>query len=879
MEFLPGETLSARLHREGRLSAEAALSILSQTAEALDAAHRAGVIHRDFKPSNVMLVPTAGGTRAVVTDFGLARSCAPSVETTVTLTGTLMGTLAYMAPELLAGEAPTVASDVYAFGTVAYKMVTGVLPFATNAPLAGAILRSKGPAPSPKTLVPDLDEKWEQAILRALHPDPDRRFARPGHFIKALSGEAPSVSVALPKVTRRRLVAALVTVVLLVGGGIGWWQWRRSRNQPSPEGLRWYQTGAAALRDATYFRAARALERSVSIDPGFALAHARLAESWNELDDSERAKEEMLLALDGQSSHPPARKADALYVDAIHRTLLGDYPGAITAYTELAGKVAKAEAPQVLVDMGRSLERNNEVAKALEEYRKAARQDPQNAAAHLRAAMLLGLRQLKYDAAIAEFDQADALYQALSNTEGQAEVLFQRGLLASALRKLPEARAAVEKAIQLARAISTEHQEIAATLQLGVVTYLEGNAARAEQIASETVERARRSGLANLAARGLTDLGIARVGRGDYAGGESSYREAIELARRFRLRRNEARARLQLSSALQQQGNAQVALKEAEPALAYYRQAGFLLETSLAVAVLARSHRDLGNYGEARTEFEQLLSLAAAADDRRQMMTAEQGFASFLFQLDLWPEALGRFERYYELASQQRDRVPIGLGLVNRAKVLWRLGRYSDAEKVLAEARTLSAQPGSDIRLPSLIAAYGAEMALSRNLFAQAASLAQEVLRMKSATKQIQAPAGCVAGLAKARAGSVQEGKRLCDEGVAIASGLGDQGILLDNRLALAEILVAGGQPKAAVEQARPALDSSQKAGRKESVWRCWSILARAYRRDGDLVHAGEAAGHAAAGLAELRTLWGQADFERYRQRRDIQGFLKEIPR
>ena len=227
MEFLPGETLSARLHREGRLSAEEALPILSQTAEALDAAHRAGVIHRDFKPSNVMLVPTAGGTRAVVTDFGLARSCAPSGETTATLTGTMMGTLDYMAPELLAGGSATVASDVYAFGTVAYKMVTGVLPFAADAPLAGAILRSNGPAPSPKTLAPDLDEKWEQAILRALDPDPDRRFARPGHFIKALQGEAPSASVALPKVTRRRLVAALAAVVLLVGGPIGWWEWRR----------------------------------------------------------------------------------------------------------------------------------------------------------------------------------------------------------------------------------------------------------------------------------------------------------------------------------------------------------------------------------------------------------------------------------------------------------------------------------------------------------------------------------------------------------------------------------------------------------------------------------------------------------------------------
>ena len=171
------------------------------------------------------------------------------------------------------------------------------------------------------------------------------------------------------------------------------------------------------------------------------------------------------------------------------------------------------------------------------------------------------------------------------------------------------------------------------------------------------------------------------------------------------MHRNQARARLQLASALQQQGKAQAAAKEAEPALAYYRQAGFLSETSQALTVLARSHRDLGNYGEARTEFEQLLSLAAAAEDPNQMMTAEQGIASFLFQLDRWPEALAHYERYYEFASQLRVRASIGLSLLNRAKILWRLGRYPDAEKVLADARAFSAQPGSDNRLPSLIAA------------------------------------------------------------------------------------------------------------------------------------------------------------------------------
>ena len=215
MEYLPGETLGARLQREPRLSEDEAFSILSQTAEGLDAAHRAGIIHRDFKPSNVMLVPFAEGLRAVITDFGLARSCAPSGETTATLSGGLMGTLDYMAPELLGGGAATAASDVYAFGTVAYRMVTGVMPF------AGAILRSKDPPPSPCTLNPELDQKWGQAILRALDPDPQRRYPQAGHFINALRGEAQSVSA-----PRRWFLLAAVAVVLLISGVWAWQPWQ-----------------------------------------------------------------------------------------------------------------------------------------------------------------------------------------------------------------------------------------------------------------------------------------------------------------------------------------------------------------------------------------------------------------------------------------------------------------------------------------------------------------------------------------------------------------------------------------------------------------------------------------------------------------------------
>src|SRR5208337_4959742 len=138
MELLEGETLAARLRRVGRMTTAEVLPLVQQMAEALAAAHDVGVVHRDFKPGNVMLVPAKSGEgkeRAVVTDFGLAKAFAaanPSSgddpASSVTASGHIIGTLAYMAPEQLQGRDATPASDIYALGVVMYEMVTGQRP-------------------------------------------------------------------------------------------------------------------------------------------------------------------------------------------------------------------------------------------------------------------------------------------------------------------------------------------------------------------------------------------------------------------------------------------------------------------------------------------------------------------------------------------------------------------------------------------------------------------------------------------------------------------------------------------------------------------------------------------------------------------------------
>jgi tetratricopeptide (TPR) repeat protein len=675
----------------------------------------------------------------------------------------------------------------------------------------------------------------------------------------------------------RTKLALLVACVAALGFLAVWLAWRGRPRQPPPEARRWYELGAAALRDGTYYNAAKALERAVALYPDYSLAHARLAEARNELDDSEGAKAEMMWALPTGSSQA-AQGTDALYVDAIRRTLIRDFTGAISTYTELAGRIPESERAGVLIDLGRVRESNSEIPKALDTYREAIGRDSQNAAAHLRAAILLGLRMRKIEEAAVEFDRADALYRSLSNPEGQVQVLYQRGVVASTQPKLlSEARAILEKAIQLARAINTDHWEIASTLQLSVVTYLEGDAAAAERMAATAVEKACRAGMTNLAARGLSDLGNAQFTKPDYSRAEATYREALEVARRFGLPRNEARALLSLANVHQQQGANGAVLMEAAQALAFYQKAVFQKEAMSCMTLLARANRDLGNLADAGKAFEQLLSLAGTLGDRQQMALAEAGIASVLFQQGRWPNALVHYERFYEIATSIKDRSGAGTALVNRAKVLRALGRYEDAGELLRQAETRAAQPGSSSTMPTLIARELAEIALSRGLFQEAATQANAVLKMPSTTQQVAATTQCLAGLAKARSGSAGEGKRLCSQGVSEAAALSEGATLADARLSLAEILVGNREPLAAQEQVQLALEVFEQSGSAESAWRAWALAARAYRMAGDRAHAQEAAEKASGRLDELRAAWNPADLKRYLARTDLRGLLAEI--
>ncbi|MES1206936.1 MAG: serine/threonine-protein kinase [Pseudomonadota bacterium] len=204
MELIAGVSLAQRLRGEGRFSPQAALPIVKAMAAAIGAAHAAGVVHRDFKSDNVMLATSgADEPRVVVMDFGLARGTWLSTHDSIEGRG-IAGTLAYMAPEQLHGKRVGPAADIYALGVVMYEMLTGQLPFVPpegEAGVAWALWRLSEPAPEVRSVVPDVDARWNDLVARCLEREIDRRPASADEVARALDGEAriePAASGADP---------------------------------------------------------------------------------------------------------------------------------------------------------------------------------------------------------------------------------------------------------------------------------------------------------------------------------------------------------------------------------------------------------------------------------------------------------------------------------------------------------------------------------------------------------------------------------------------------------------------------------------------------------------------------------------------------------
>ncbi|NTV64113.1 MAG: serine/threonine protein kinase [Oscillochloris sp.] len=184
MEYVEGTDLKTLINREGPLTAARAVQIAEQIARGLSAAHKAGMVHRDIKPQNVIVTPDG---QARITDFGVAKS---HLSTAMTETGVSFGTVDYISPEQAQGRTATPQSDIYSLGIVLYEMLTGRLPFKGDSAVAVAMKHVTEEPTPPRQINAQIPIQLEALVLRAIDKDPARRPRSALEFANQLAGYA-----------------------------------------------------------------------------------------------------------------------------------------------------------------------------------------------------------------------------------------------------------------------------------------------------------------------------------------------------------------------------------------------------------------------------------------------------------------------------------------------------------------------------------------------------------------------------------------------------------------------------------------------------------------------------------------------------------------
>jgi len=173
MEFIDGRSLAEIIQEEGPLLPERAAEIAADVAKALERAHSAGLVHRDVKPANIMITDS-GQTK--VTDFGIVRALGGEAEQTMTQTGMVIGTAAYLSPEQAQGNPVDARSDVYSLGCVLFEMLTGSPPFSGETPLSIAYKHVREDPPPPSSSNPDVPSALDAITLKGLAKNPENRY-------------------------------------------------------------------------------------------------------------------------------------------------------------------------------------------------------------------------------------------------------------------------------------------------------------------------------------------------------------------------------------------------------------------------------------------------------------------------------------------------------------------------------------------------------------------------------------------------------------------------------------------------------------------------------------------------------------------------------
>lgn len=753
MELLEGETLAHSLASRGRLDTVEAKEILHQLAAGLQAAHDAGVVHRDFKSANVILVTRGGTRRAVITDFGLARTTVPALSPDVSHSGSLIGTPSSMAPEQIRGEAVTPATDIYALGVVAFELVTGDMPF-PDGDLSSLVRRTHDAPPRPSERADGLDPFWDAFVGRCLEREPRDRFASAAEAARALEdGVRPRRS----RVTTWMVGAAIALAVIATVAAV---VALSTQSPPAAQPVVAARQAVAILGFRNLSQRADAAWLSPALTEMLATELAA-AETLRLVAGEEVARVKRDLSLGDVETHAPATLARIREATGADYVVLGSFVLLPDRSLRVDVRVQKTIGPEVAASFraagsesdlfalvaaaGAQLREKLGTKAQLADGIDLRRAVPVNAeaardyaagVARLRAFDAIGARDALQKAvsadpqfALAYAELSDAL-AILGYDQHAAEAAAKAVTLSAGLprseRMLIEAKSHQrarrhDQSIELHRSLvalypdDPEHRVrlVNALIEnsrgkeaLAVVQQMQPNDPRTELLAAwvhemfsdypamlaaadRSIARARAARNRDVLAEALIMRGWALAGTARMAEAEPAFDEAEDLFTASGNRAGLGKALRRRSFVAWRSGDLEKARRLNERALRIYHEVGQLLGAANSTGGIGVILKTQGKPREARARFEDALGIYRRIGDRQNTAWALSSIADTYASEKRFDDAIQLYQQALALARELEDIDQTATTLGALGQSLAGQGRTAEAEERLGEAMAL----------------------------------------------------------------------------------------------------------------------------------------------------------------------------------------------